>query len=276
MRFSVIVPVRNMERTIERTIRSIIRQNYKNVEIVVVDGQSHDQTLQRIEHYSCHIDALISEPDAGLYEAINKGITRSTGDIVAILNGDDYYPHADVFRQYSKSFSEEDVGVVFGDLEFFPPGNPDSTIRAYSSKGFKPHHLRIGKMPPHPTVMMRRWVYDRVGLYRTDFRISSDFELLLRALLIAGVPYRRLDSVVVRMQYGGLSTQGLKATALLNREIIRACRENGIKSGWLRLATKVPSKIKEFYPLISGAIRGKSRSSTSSKSVAVIANNYPE
>lgn len=245
---SVVVPVRNMQETIARTLTSIVEQSYPNVEIIVIEGASTDDTLARIKAFGNQITTLVSEPDQGLYEAVNKGIALSRGEIVGILNGDDYYKSSDVLQLYGDAFGEHAVGLVYGDLEFFLASNPSGTIRRYSSEKFSPKRLRYGWMPPHPTVFVRRSVYEQVGQYRTDYKIAADFEFLVRALWKEGVPARRIPSVVVRMQYGGISTQGISASYRLNKEILRACRDNGLSSSWLRIALKIPSKLREFLP----------------------------
>lgn len=248
--FSVIVPVRNMEQTICRTLDSIIRQSYPCVEIVVVEGQSTDRTYERVQPYRNQLAVLISEPDAGLYDAINKGLAASSGQIIAILNGDDYYSNDQVLQRYSEKFENPNIGIVFGDLEFFPATSPARTIRTYSSRHFRPDKLAYGWMPPHPTTFVRRCVYDKVGHYRPEYRISSDFEFLVRALWLHAVQFDRVDEVVVRMQYGGLSTKGLKATYILNKEILQACRSNGLRTNWLNILSKFPAKLREFLPAL--------------------------
>jgi len=238
-----------MEGTIARTLDSIVEQNYPNVEIILVDGQSTDSTLKRIEPYASRLAAISSEPDSGLYDAVNKGLERASGEIIGILNGDDYYTDPLVLERYADKFEDPEIGIVFGDLEFFPPDNPDKTIRIYSSRGFTKEKLRFGWMPPHPTTFVRRSVYDTLSHYSTDYKISADFEFLVRALWLNSVKFDRIDSVVVRMQYGGLSTKGLAATYQLNKEIIRACRQNGLKTGWVTIMLKFPRKLMEFAPL---------------------------
>jgi len=247
---SVIVPVLNMERTIARTMRSLVEQRYPNVEIIVVDGQSTDQTLAQLAPFEDEISGVISEPDDGLYYAVNKGLDRATGDIIGILNGDDYYMHPRVLDLYADKFENTHIGIAFGDLEYFPPSRPDKTIRTYSSRKFTREKLRLGWMPPHPTTFIRRSVYDTIGKYSTDYNISSDFEFLIRALWLHGIEFDRIDSVVVRMQYGGLSTKGLVSTYRLNQEIIRACRSNGLKTGWPTIMLKFPEKLLEFAPAL--------------------------
>ena len=184
------------------------------------------------------------------YYGVNKGLDRATGDIIGILNGDDYYMHPRVLDLYADKFENTHIGIAFGDLEYFPPNRPDKTIRTYSSRKFTREKLRLGWMPPHPTTFIRRSVYDTIGKYSTDYNISSDFEFLIRALWLHGIEFDRIDSVVVRMQYGGLSTKGLVSTYRLNQEIIRACRSNGLKTGWPTIMLKFPEKLLEFAPAL--------------------------
>jgi len=249
-RFSILVPVKNVEATISRTLASILDQTYQpHCEIIVIDGDSSDGTLDAVRAFGSDAIRLISEPDSGLYDAINKGLGMASGEIIGILNGDDYYAHDRVLAMYAEVFASSDAGLVFADLQFFSAAEPEKTRRSYSSARFKPERLRSGWMPPHPTVFVRKAVYDLIGYYRTDYKIAADYEFLVRALLVHEVSYARIDSVVVRMQLGGLSTSGIRTTYTLNREIIRACRENGIHTGWLRILPKFPLKLMELLPI---------------------------
>lgn len=246
-KFSIIVPVRNVEATVRRTIRSILDQDWPaEPEIIVVDGASTDGTLEAIQPLVTQTTKVISEPDNGLYDAINKGINQATGDVIGILNGDDYYAHDQVLQLYSDAFADERVDITFADLVYFSPAKPERTIRLYSSRQFTPTRLLRGWMPPHPTVFVRARVYEQIGCYHTDYLIAADYEFIVRALLVHQLNYRRIDSIVVRMQIGGISTSGLRATYTLNKEIIRACRENGFDVSWPRLLAKYPAKLKEL------------------------------
>lgn len=247
---SIVVPVLNMECTVDRALESILEQEYRNWEIILVDGQSTDGTLTRIGPYASRIATVLSEPDSGIYDAINKGLNLASGEIIGILNGDDYYGHHRVFDRYAERFADPDTGIVFGDIEFFSSGNPGRTVRTYSSRRFSREKLRFGWMPPHPSVFVRRSVYESVGNYSTEFRIAGDFEFLVRALWVHSVRYERIDEVLVRMQFGGMSTKGLRATFSLNQEIIRACRQNGLDTGWPTIMRKFPQKLVEFAPLL--------------------------
>lgn len=238
-----------MQGTIVRTLDSIFSQEGVQVEVIVIDGASSDGTLDKVQLYRDRLSVVVSEPDSGVYHAINKGLAEAKGDFVAILNGDDYYTGSDVLASYLEKFADPAIGIVFGDLEFFLPNSPTKTIRRYSSEGFHPNKLRYGWMPPHPTMIVRRQVYEKVGPYRSDYEISSDFEFVVRALWTQKITYARVPSVVVRMQYGGLSTKGVKATYVLNKEIIRACRTNGLATNWLLILLKFPGKLLEFWPV---------------------------
>ena len=249
---SIVVPVLNMERTICRTVDSILAQSYRRREIIVVDGQSSDGTLEKLHGYGTQIDQLTSEADAGIYDAINKGIARARGEIIGVLNGDDYYADDDVLTRYADRFSRSRAGLIFADLECFAADDEQRTVRVYSSKRFSPEKLRFGWMPPHPTLLVRRSVYEAIGTYRTDYRISADYEFLVRALWCKRIPYERIDAVVVRMQHGGTSSRNLAAIYRLNTEIIRACRSNGLYTSWPLLLLKIPRKLLEFFPRLRG------------------------
>lgn len=247
--FSIIMPVLNSGATIGRALESLTQQIFTDFELIIIDGESTDSTLAEIRKFESRlpISHLVSEPDEGLYDALNKGIARARGEVVASLNGDDCYANPGVLLWYREAFSEPIPDLVFADLVYFSPARPEKVRRFYSSREFLPEKLKKGWMPPHPTVFVRAEVYHRIGTYRTDYQIAADYEFLVRALLVNRLSYRRIDAVVVRMQLGGLSTSGLSATFTLNREILRSLRENGIQGSWPGLLSKFPTKIKELF-----------------------------
>ncbi len=246
--YSIVVPVYNMAQTIERTLTSILNQRFPgSVQLIVVDGASSDGTLSILERYCKQIDVLISEKDEGLYDAINKGLRHATGNVIAILNADDYYADSSILEENAQTFSTGFRGILFGDVEFFREARPGTTVRRYSSSSWTPSKLKSGWMPPHPTVFAHRDVYAKVGDYRTDYKIAADYEFLIRALLITGIPYRRIDRVLVRMQLGGLSTSGISAALVVTREIVRACRENCVATSYLRVLGRLPMKLGQFF-----------------------------
>jgi glycosyltransferase involved in cell wall biosynthesis len=246
MKISVITVVFNHARTIAKAIESLQVQTCP-VEYIVVDGASTDGTLEILRRNLGPSAQLISEPDAGIYDAMNKGIRMATGDVIGILNADDVYADNDVLMRVSRIMDQEDLDALYGDVEFFRPENPDKVIRRYSSARFSPRRIAWGWMPAHTALFLRRSVFDAYGLYRPDFRIAGDYEFVARIFKNDMLKYRYLPEVLVRMSTGGASTGGWRSTLLLNREVLRACRENGIRTNMLKLLSKYPLKALEFF-----------------------------
>lgn len=247
LKISIVTVCYNSGRTIRDTIESVISQNYSNIEYIVVDGSSTDNTLKIIGEYEGSISKIISEPDEGLYDAMNKGIQSSTGDVVGILNSDDFFESSEVISDVVAHFIDNpSVSLLFGDVVHVDPDITQKITRFYSSKRFKPFKLRFGWMPPHTATFIRKEVFEVVGEYSLDYKISADYELFVRMLIVHKLIYSRLDKVLVRMRSGGLSTSGLKSKLVLNSEIVRACRANGVYTNLLFLAPKIPLKMLEL------------------------------
>ena len=246
MRVSIVTVCFNAQNTIVATLRSVASQTYRDVEHIVIDGGSRDGTLACIAEFGKHVQHLVSEPDRGIYDAINKGICLATGDIVGILNADDLYADDTVLARIVKTMQVESLDALYGDVEFFSPGKSKVTVRRFSSRHFSPATLAWGWMPAHPTLFLRRNLFDVYGLYRSDFQIAGDYELIARFFKGRKLKYKHLPEVLVRMSLGGVSTRGWKSTILLNQEVLRACRENGIPTNWFKLLSKYPVKALEF------------------------------
>jgi len=244
---SVITVCFNSESTIRDTLVSVLSQSYGNIEHVIVDGGSSDGTMDIVAEYRDSLGPVISEPDKGLYDAMNKGVELASGEIIGILNSDDFYESDDVVEAIVSSFQEDaSLDIVFGDVVFVQPENLGLVSRYYRAGHFRPWKLRFGWMPPHPATFVRRSVYEEHGKYRLDMKISADFEMFVRWLGKAKLNYRWLNRVVVRMRAGGVSTDGLKSSLVLNREIVRACRENGLYTNLFLVLTKIPFKLLEL------------------------------
>ncbi|MGE0011506.1 MAG: glycosyltransferase family 2 protein [Azoarcus sp.] len=246
MKVSVITVVFNRAGTIAHAIESLQAQTCP-AEHIVVDGASTDGTLEILRHNLGPSAQLVSEPDAGIYDAMNKGIRMATGDVIGILNADDVYADNDVLMRVSRIMDQDDLDALYGDVEFFHLENPDKVIRRYSSARFSPRRIAWGWMPAHTAFFLRRSVFDAYGLYRPDFRIAGDYEFVARIFKNDMLKYRYLPEVLVRMSTGGASTGGWRSTLLLNREVLRACRENGIRTNMLKLLSKYPLKALEFF-----------------------------
>ncbi|MCF0199100.1 MAG: glycosyltransferase [Bacteroidaceae bacterium] len=232
MKISVITIAYNSAATLRDTVESVLRQEYKDLEYVVVDGGSTDGTVDIIREYEPQFGGRmrwVSEPDRGLYDAMNKGIRMATGDVVGIVNSDDFFHRTDIIGKVAEAFAEDaTLEAVYGDVRFVNDDNLDRTVRYYSSKHWAPWRFRFGFMPAHPSFYTYRHNFERYGYYREDYYIASDYELLIRFLHTQRLKTRYLPLDFLKMRKGGRSTAGWKSRLVLNRETVRACRENGI------------------------------------------------
>jgi glycosyltransferase involved in cell wall biosynthesis len=243
LKISIITVVWNNAKTIKDAIDSVLGQTYENIEYIVVDGASTDGTVEIVQSHGERISKFVSEKDKGLYDAMNKGIALATGDIVGILNSDDFYIDDNVITRIVKEFEEKKVDSVFADLVFVKPENLNKTVRYYDSSHFSPDKFAYGWMPAHPTFFVKREMYERYGVFKINYKIAADYELLTRFLAKNKMSYSYIKEPIVKMRIGGASTSGIKSNYILNKEIIRACKENGIYTNWLMVLSKYPKKI---------------------------------
>lgn len=246
MKFSVITVAYNSATTIARTLQSVAAQLHADIEHIVIDGGSQDDTLAEVHRHGQHVQKLVSEPDHGIYDAMNKGIAAATGDIVGFLNADDHYAHPGVLAKVHQLFADAPLDMVYGDVAFFRKASPGQLVRRYRSDRFKPSRISWGWMPAHPALFVRRSVFENTGPFQINFRIAGDFEWVARAFQNKTLRYAYLPEVLVHMQTGGISTQGWRSTVLLNREVMRACRDNGIATNWFKILSKYPFKLWEY------------------------------
>lgn len=244
MKVSIITATYNSAATIADTLRSVESQTYKDIEHIIVDGQSKDNTLAIVDEFP-HVAKVISEKDNGIYDAINKGILIASGEIVGILNSDDFLADSDIIYKIVNQFDGK-VQAFIGDVIFVNPNDLSKTVRYYSSAWWKPYLFRWGFMPAHPSFYIRRKYYESFGGYKLGYKIAADYELLIRMLLVKKVQYKYLPLKVVIMRTGGVSTKNLESRYILNKEIVRACRENGIYTNMFLLSFKYFIKIFEF------------------------------
>lgn len=247
MKISIVTTTYNSVATIRNTVESVAAQVFDGeVEYIVVDGGSTDGTLEVLAHYADVVKVLVSEPDKGLYDAMNKGIRLATGDVVGILNSDDFYTSDDVLAAIAGEFEEKNVDAVYGDIHFVDPDNLGKCVRFYSSAVFSPARLRFGFMPAHPSFYVKRACYERYGLYDLDYRIASDYDLMVRFFYKHKITYSYIKKDMVTMRTGGLSTKNLKNRFLITSEDVKACRKYGMYSNWLLMSVKYLYKIFEF------------------------------
>lgn len=249
MTISLITVTFNSGGTIHDTIQSVLFQSFVNIEYIIIDGLSQDNTIEIIKKYEPLFQGRlkwISEKDNGLYDAMNKGIHMATGDIVGIINSDDFYHRNDVITKVAEVFNNTDTQAVYGDVRFVSPKKLDKTVRYYSSKNFAPHLFRYGFMPAHPTFFTYRKYFEEFGYYKTDYKIAADYELLIRFLYVHQLKSKYLPFDFMKMRTGGASTASVKSNILLNKEIVRACRENGIWTCLPLLCLKYAVKVFEL------------------------------
>lgn len=231
MKISLITVTYNSSKTLSFTIQSVLNQIYSDIEYIIVDGASKDNTVSIIKEYEPKFNGRmkwISEPDKGLYDAMNKGIRMATGDLVGIINSDDFYHRADILQNVADAFKDKSVQAVYGDVRFVNDDNLDKTVRYYSSKSFSPKRFRFGFMPAHPTFFTYKKYFDEFGYYKMGYKIAADYELLTRFLYVHKLKCKYLPVDFMKMRTGGASTASIKSNWILNKEIVRACKENGI------------------------------------------------
>ena len=247
MKISIITVVYNNKDTIQDAIDSALSQEYDDLEYIIVDGASNDGTVEAIKEavkrYPERSIKFISEEDDGIYDAMNKGIRLSEGDVVGTLNSDDFYINNDVISIVINEFISKNVDSIFADLVYVRADDLGKIVRYYSSAGFYPKKMAYGWMPAHPTFFVKKEIYERHGLYKTDYQIAADYELIVRFLVNNKVSYSYIPKVLVRMRTGGASTRNLKSNWILNKEILRACAENGVKTNIIKVLSKYPTKI---------------------------------
>lgn len=243
---SIITVCRNSASTIRQTIESVLGQSYSQIEYIIIDGASSDTTVSIIEEYAARLAYWVSEPDRGIYDALNKGILHATGEYVGLLHADDLLFSSTTIAEFAEFLlHHREVDVCYADLVYFKD-EPARIIRTYSSKHFRYWQMRFGFMVPHPTFYARRDLFTRLGLYKIDYRVAADFQLMARFFL-SGITVARFPGTMVRMRYGGRSTTGLGWIIHQNMEIVRACRENGIATSIILVAMKLPFKLISFF-----------------------------
>lgn len=255
MKVSIVTASFNSANTIRDTIDSVLRQTYHDIEYIVKDGGSTDGTVDILKEYEpkfCGRMKWITEKDKGIYDGMNKGILMSTGDVVGTLNSDDFFTDEHVIENMVKAMEEKKVDAVYGDIHFVKNSDLKTNIRYYSSKHFRPFWLRFGFMPAHPSFYLKRDVYEKAGLYKTDYKIGSDFEMMVRLFHKYRISYHYLPQDFVTMHSGGASTRNINCRITLLKEDVKACRENGIYTNRLIIALKYLYKVTEF-------IRGSSK-----------------
>jgi glycosyltransferase len=246
IKISIITAVLNGRNTIGDTVRSVLNQTYKNFEHIIIDGGSTDETVELIKRYTDGTVKIISEPDHGIYDALNKGLRISSGDVVGILNGDDLYAHDRVLHLVADVFENRKVDSCYGDLQYIDKNDTNKVIRHWKSSEYRHGKFRYGWMPPHPTFFVKKGIYEKFGYFNTNFRIAADYELMLRFLERNRITTHYIPHVLIKMRVGGVSNRSLRNMVLKTCEDYKAWKVNDLKSHFYTILLKNISKIPQF------------------------------
>jgi len=247
LRISVVTAVRNRARTIQQAIDSVAMQNANDVQYIVVDGMSNDGTENIIQQNRSKLTTVIREPDDGIYDALNKGIRASQGDVIGFLHADDLFADPEVLQRVARKFAKSDVEAVYSDLLYVDSERPEKIVRYWKSGLYHPRRFRWGWMPPHPTVYVRRSTYEQYGLYRTDLGSAADYECMIRLMVKHQIRVGYIPEISVKMRVGGESNVSLQNRLTANRNDRLAWIDNGLSPPWGLRFTKPLSKIPQFF-----------------------------
>ena len=246
MKISIVTATYNSAATVKDTLESIARQTYPDIEHIIVDGVSKDNTLELVGQYP-HVSKTVSGKDKGIYDAMNKGIGLTTGEVVGILNSDDLYTHDKVLEKVMEQFQDPEVEAVYGDLQYVDPVNLNKIVRTWKAGTYTKRSFYYGWMPPHPTFFVRKRVYDRLGLFHLDLKTAADYEIMLRFLLKNKIKAAYIPEILVKMRTGGASNASFKQRIRANQEDYWAWRLNGLRPNPFTLFLKPARKVGQYF-----------------------------
>lgn len=245
MKISIITACYNSSSTIGDTLQSVSMQTYKDIEHIIVDGASSDNTLEIVSYFP-HVSKVVSEKDQGIYDAMNKGVALATGDVIGILNSDDVYVDRYVISKVMKEFEKDNTDAVYADLQYVKFNDLDKVTRTWHSGSFSKRKFYYGWMPPHPTFFVKREVYEKIGNFNCTLRSAADYEFMLRALLKNNFKARYIPEVLVKMRTGGMSNASIGHRLRANREDREAWRINNIRPYFFTIPFKPLRKVLQF------------------------------
>lgn len=247
MKVTIITATYNSKKNIKTCLESVLNQTYKDIEIIIIDGNSNDNTLSVVNSMLLgYVNSkVISESDNGIYDALNKGLKLASGDIIGFVHSDDILCSPNIIYEIVDCFSNKSVDGVYGDLLYVNKSNLNHTIRAWKSCEFSYNLLKKGWMPPHPSLYLKREIYDKFGIFNLDYKISADYDFMLRVFKNTDNKFKYLPKVITKMRVGGASNRSLKNIIQKTREDYRAITSNNV-GGWISILLKNLSKIKQF------------------------------
>ncbi|OAQ38788.1 glycosyl transferase [Pedobacter psychrophilus] len=247
MKISIITVVYNNQKTLETAIKSVLSQKYNDIEYIIIDGGSSDNTLKIIERYGSRISKIVSEPDKGIYDAMNKGISLATGDIIGVLNSDDIYNDNKVISDVMNCFiNNPSVNIVYGDLVYVNSDDTNKVVRKWESLGFYNEYFEDGNVPPHPSLFLRAEVYQISGLFNLKYKLAADYEFMLRIFKKSNIESKYLKRLMVRMRLGGATNKSIMNIIDGNKEILLAWKDNNLKAPKLLMFNRLYKRLIQF------------------------------
>lgn len=248
MKISIITVCRNSAKYLESCINSTINQSHKDIEYIVIDGASTDGTLSLLKSKYDKLITLVSEPDDGIYDAMNKGINLANGEIIGFLNSDDFYENDKVISKVANLFKNDtSLDCCYADLIYVNRSDTSKNIRYVKSSNFKKGLFYEGWCPPHPTFFVRKSIYEKYGNFNLNYKIASDVDLMIRFLEVHGINTTYIPEVWVKMRIGGTTNKSIRNIFLQNQEILSSLKTNGLKTSILRfLINKIISRSKQY------------------------------
>ena len=246
IKISIITAVYNRKDTIEQCILSILNQDCVDLECILQDGSSNDGTIEKIESLKDERIILESCADNGIYDAINKGILRSSGEVIGLMHSDDYFPNKGILEEVCKAFEDPNIDGVYGDLDYVSANNVEQIVRKWKSGEYFKENLKNGWMPPHPTLYLRRHVYENFGLYNTKFKIAADYDAILRYLVKGNIKLKYIPETFVKMRTGGISNKNFKNLLIKSIEDYKIVKSYGV-GGATSILNKNLLKLNQFF-----------------------------
>lgn len=247
MKISIITVVFNNEKTIKQAIESVLSQSYNNIEYIVIDGNSVDNTVEIINEFKDKLAFFISEKDKGIYDAMNKGVNAATGDVIGILNSDDLYQDNNVLEMVMNQFNQNpSIDIVYGDLVYVKSDNLDKIVRNWKSKTYFNNFFENGNVPPHPSLFVKKGVYEKAGLFNLDFKLAADYEFMLRIFKKNSFNSKYINRVIVKMRLGGATNQSFSNIKRQNIEILKAWNHNELKVPFLLMLLRFFKRLIQF------------------------------
>lgn len=247
MKISIITVVYNNEKTIKEAIESVLYQSYSNIEYIIIDGNSSDSTVYIIDEYKDRLGYFISEKDKGIYDAMNKGINAATGDVIGILNSDDLYQDTNVIETVMNQFNQNpSIDIVYGDLVYVKSDNVNKVVRNWKSNPYYNRFFENGNVPPHPSLFVKKRIYEEAGLFNLDFKLAADYEFMLRIFKKHNFKSKYINKVIVKMRLGGATNQSFSNIKQQNTEILKAWKHNHLKLPFLLMPLRIIKRLIQF------------------------------